>query len=495
MASLARRAVLRSLPLALAPAAKRFGLALRQPGYEQRRLRRRFARELARTAYGRALGVRHGGDWNRVPVVDYDTLAPWLDRQRAEEGAIVTPERVRFYEKTSGSSGRAKYIPYTAAKQQGLRELFAAWAYDVLRRGPKLRTGRIYLSVSPRFGARQTTPTGRPVGLEHDGAYLGRALQALLGAFWAGPRPGVEYRDADGFLTAVAESLAATRDLEIVSVWNPSLFEVVLDRIADLHGAEPDWVALWPELRLVSCWDAAAAAPMAERLRRRLPHALLQGKGLLATEAVVTVPWIRAGGCVPFVHHTLVELLTDDGAVLPLVAAQVGTTYEVVVSTAGGLVRYRLGDRVRVTHRYGRVPCLVFVGRAGGVSDLVGEKLHEAYVARILDEHLPRHGFLTLLPVLGPPAHYALVSDRPVPRAAIEAIEASLSEAHHYGLARSLGQLARLRGVVHRSAAHLVTAREARRGLRLGDVKPRALQLQPADTTLLEQLGSLRAPR
>ncbi len=491
---LARRALLRGLPVALAPAAKRLSLALRQPAREQRRLQHRLARQLARTAYGRSLGVRTAADWARVPITTYEELKPWLDRQRAEEGAIVTPERVLFYEKTSGSSGQAKYIPYTASKQRAIRDLFAAWAYDVLRHGPKLRTGRMYVSVSPRLGPAETTATGRPVGLEHDAAYLGRGLQALVGAFWAGPRAEHRHADAPAFLDAVARSLLQARDLEIVSVWNPTFFEVVLDRAAAILGGEPDWAEVWPSLGVVSCWAAAAAAPMAERLRRRLPHVWLQGKGLLATEAVITVPWVRAHACVPFVHHTLIELLDDDGRARPLVDAERGETYELVVSTAGGLVRYRLGDRVQVTRRYGAVPCLAFVGRAGGVSDLVGEKLGEAFVAEALRATIPQpRGLAVLVPVLGPPAHYVLVSDQPVPGRAVTALERTLAGAHHYGLARSLGQLGALRCVVARDAGRWITEREMRRGLRLGDVKPRALLLHPADDALRRALEGARA--
>ena len=60
-------------------------------------------------------------------------------------------------------------------------------------------------------------------------------------------------------------------------------------------------------------WDQGPAAPMADRLARRLPHATLQGKGLLATEGAVTVPWLRAEGCLPLLHRTLIELRDERG--------------------------------------------------------------------------------------------------------------------------------------------------------------------------------------
>ena len=54
--------------------------------------------------------------------------------------------------------------------------------------------------------------------------------------------------------------------------------------------------ALWPRLVLVSCWADAAASDSAASLRRRLPHARLQPKGLLATEGVVSLPLLAGAG-------------------------------------------------------------------------------------------------------------------------------------------------------------------------------------------------------
>ena len=44
------------------------------------------------------------------------------------------------------------------------------------------------------------------------------------------------------------------------------------------------------DLKLVSCWADASSQPFFEQLRQRLAHASFQGKGLLSTEGVVTVP-------------------------------------------------------------------------------------------------------------------------------------------------------------------------------------------------------------
>ena len=82
------------------------------------------------------------------------------------------------------------------------------------------------------------------------------------------------------------------------------------------------------------------------------------------------------------------EFVDDSGAVHRVHELRAGQTYEVVVTTAGGLWRYRLRDSVRVTGFIGQTPALQFLGRNGNVSDLFGEKLSEAFVTETIHETL-----------------------------------------------------------------------------------------------------------
>src|SRR5690606_32943905 len=101
---------------------------------------------------------------------------------------------------------------------------------------------------------------------------------------------------------------------------------------------------LWPNLKLVSCWTSAASARVARALAERLPQALVQGKGLLATEAPMTLPLLGVGGFVPMIDEVFFELEDERGGVRLLHEAVDGEAYGVVLTQRGGLVRYRIGD-------------------------------------------------------------------------------------------------------------------------------------------------------
>ena len=146
------------------------------------------------------------------------------------------------------------------------------------------------------------------------------------------------------------------------------------------HGEKSFFERTWPDLAVISCWTDGASAAEARRLREFFPTTAIQGKGLLATEACVSLPLAAGRGPVLAVRSHFFEFTTDDGRCLAAHEVEAGTEYSVVVTTGGGLYRYRLEDRVLVTGFLGTTPTLRFLGKAGHVCDRYGEKLHVRHV-------------------------------------------------------------------------------------------------------------------
>src|SRR6185295_5509465 len=80
--------------------------------------------------------------------------------------------------------------------------------------------------------------------------------------------------------------------------------------------------------------------------------------------------------------------------------------------TPGGLYRYDLGDVLECESQGVSGPTLRFIGRAGVVSDLVGEKLSDSFVANVLAQ-LPSGA--ALVPSAQPRPHYELWIDAAAP--------------------------------------------------------------------------------
>jgi hypothetical protein len=499
------RPLIRAFGLALGPVAASFRRALAHPAEAQARLKEALWASAKQTEYGRSIG-------RDAPIADYESLRPWIERQRDEGGAICVSEPLLFWEKTSGSRGPAKYIPYTRGLKRSFSRMFAIWAEDLIRNGPPFRSGKLYLSISPDFAAAERTGLGARVGLEDDRDYLEGPLRWALSPFFIAPPGLAKVRDPEQFRRKLALCLLAEPRLEIFSIWNPSFLLVLLELISAeretlLRGLSPqraraleeafrpprpDFAQIWPELKLVSAWGHGHAAPLFSRLAEALPQALHQPKGLLATEAPITLPMVGAAGGVPLVDEVLLELLRPDGSLAPLAELEVGEEGELIVSQKGGFLRYRLGDRVRVGPRFLATPTLDFLGRAGMISDLVGEKLEEGFVVDALSEAaITGAAVRALIPVRSPRDHYVLLLDglEGSVAAAEERLETALSRAHHYQRARHLAQLSAVRVKVHPRAAELLADAALRRGMRLGDLKPSLLELVPADAVLSQELS------
>src|SRR5208282_4815920 len=97
------------------------------------------------SAYGRKFGfssLRTPGEFQeRVPIVAYDDLRPWIDRILAGEKRVLTEEPVLMLEKTSGSASPAKYIPYTASLRHEFQRAVGAWMLNLYAHHPRLALG------------------------------------------------------------------------------------------------------------------------------------------------------------------------------------------------------------------------------------------------------------------------------------------------------------------------------------------------------------------
>jgi len=512
-----------------------FYQALENPQAAQKKVQNQILKNLIKSDYGRYLRVKNVEDWHRIPIVEYHNIENWIEIQNKDNTHLLTSEKVSFYEKTSGSSGTAKLIPYTKSLRRSFNQMFCVWAHDLITHGPKFNTGKIYFCISPQLGEeeQEKEKTSSSQSLQDDSEYLDGWLKHLMSHFLVSPPELNKLRDADKFKHQLAKTLLTSENLEIISIWSPTFLKVILDYIQNnrkklafelrneisakrsLMLLQPNlfkqestnpklnelfekintdripWNQLWSELKLISCWDSANAADGADFLRSLFPNVLIQGKGLLATEAPMTIPLIPAKGCVPLINEVFFEFLDESGFVYQLHELKQGETYEMIISQKGGFYRYRIGDRVRFTHSYLNTPCLKFVGRHKEVSDLVGEKLHSQFIRDALDKlNLDRSYFKSLVPVKYPKEHYILLLDnaKQNPEEIATQLEEELQKSYHYGRARLLGQLEPVKVMVSSQIPEIISLYKSKSGKKWGDIKHDILSTRPIEKELLIEL-------
>jgi hypothetical protein len=481
---------------------------LREPNVRQEVKLRAYLKRNYNTAFGKAHRFDSIDSYEefarRVPLANYESFEPWIARTRRGETKVLTHDAVTRLVPTSGSTTARKLIPFTAGLQQEFNAAIGPWLVDLQRQMPGLVGGPAYWSVTPCFQDSGPEESAVPIGFDTDTAYLGRVRRLLGEAVMAVPSCVQNERTIAAFRYETLFHLLRCRELRLISVWHPSflmllldslpeLWESLLNDMADSHKGlstsplrsrelrviGPQNVAsFWPELRLISCWGDGHAEMGIAQLQSRFPGVQIQRKGLLATEGVISIPFSERRPLA--VQSHFFEFIEDGGEVRLAHQLRHCGEYEVAVTTAGGLWRYRLGDRIRVTNFVGRTPCVQFLERTGGISDRAGEKLSESFVAGVFHEVMngqPQPGFALIAPDEDKSGYgYTLYFEGAISSEVAPRFEVLLRRNPHYAWCRELGQLCNLRLFhIKRGGFEAFTARECANGRRLGDIKPRLL--------------------
>lgn len=393
---------------------RRFERAARDPERAQRRLLARILKRTRGTAFSRDYGldgVRTLEDLRaRLPVAGFERFAPYVQRLAAGERRVLTRDPVVHLLETSGTTGDAKWIPVTKAWSRGVSEAQSLWVLGLLREHAALAEGAALTLVSPAVQGH--SPGGIPYGSNTGRMHLAQP-------WWVRRRYPVPYLayclpDPELRLYAILR-FALQADVRSITTANPTTVLLIARKlrehadalVADLvtgglrHGparqldaetravleaelrptpAPSDWrpARLWP-LQVVNCWTGGLAAWFLPLIPDALGAPLpVREVGVSASESFVAVPLSAAEpGCAAWPLGEVLEFIDEDGSPRALWQLDPGAEYRLVISGHHGLLRYDLGDMVRVVGRYHQLPAMVFVRRHGNQLSATGEKLTE----------------------------------------------------------------------------------------------------------------------
>jgi len=228
-------------------------------------------------------------------------------------------------------------IPFTAGLQREFNAAIGPWLCDLALQQPSILGGPAYWSVTPVMGNAETEDSAVSIGFDADTGYLGGTRQRLASVVMAVPAELRLVRDMEIFRYITLLCLLRQRELRLISSWQELLADIgsgqckhadallptvraalklhpLPRRANELRAANPqEPETLWPHLKLISCWGDGSAGSAAAGLRKLFPHVMLQPKGLLATEALVTIPF--AGWQPVAVRSHFFEFIDDAGAV------------------------------------------------------------------------------------------------------------------------------------------------------------------------------------
>lgn len=516
-----------------------FHFASRHVRWAQRRVLARILEKNSSTEYGRKYqfeSISTPENFRKVPLTKYEDYIHKIEAIKNGRAAVLTSEPIQLLQPSSGSTAATKLIPYTQSLRREFKAAIDPWIASLYLTFPSILFGHHYWSISP-----STPPPADPaakvrIGFADDSEYLGFVQRLLTRMLFAVPPQIARVSNQDAFEYLTLLFLCREKNLRLISVWHPSFFTVLLkalpdhlpsllrdiesgtitsrlDLDPDLHNqlasklspcparaeelAHIDTEAtswpqvIWPRLRVISCWTDGISEPWLSELAKYFPQAKIQGKGLTATEGIISFPVGQSGQRVCAIRSHFMEFIDPaTEKIYNLWEVETGKEYSIVLTTGGGLYRYRLHDRVRVTGFFNQAPCLEFLSRDNLVSDMVGEKLNARHVEEcihVIENKLgQRFKFAMLAPLQdGGRVGYVFFIETDGGYIDFQQIadlmEDELRRNYHYHHARSVSQLEPLRIFqIARNAEAIYRRRLISRGMKVGDIKFQALSTDPS---------------
>ncbi|MFT6030018.1 MAG: hypothetical protein ACI8O8_001761 [Oleiphilaceae bacterium] len=465
---------------------------------------------------------------NLVPVTEYDDWSNFIARQQQGEPKVLSKLSCQRYQPTSGSTSKIKWIPYTSSFLDQLDHAIGPWMSDLYQQFPDIKQGKHYWSLSWVPGDLRDKLT---TSINDDLQLLPWWKRLFMARTMAVPESLSLAKSSEDSFFATACYLASCRDLSFISVWSPtfalSLLELIQSHkdliidvlengkwplcFSELHAIKAPkntqtslilkaWDGeinaeftknLWPQLGLISAWDTSSSTLWAQKLKDLFRHSKFQGKGLWATEGVISIPYKQQYPLAITSHFYEFEDL-DTQQIHTSWQLQKGQHVRPIISTGSGLLRYALKDQLKVTGFMNQCPCLEFIGRLDGI-DMVGEKLSPEIAVEIIDDfnHYSQLTPISLLALptskLGSKPFYALLCKGVMTLCAAETrqletklnqlLEAKLSQCFHYHLARELGQLNRAEVLIMPNAMEIYTDHKISQGMVAGNIKIEPLTL------------------
>ena len=403
--------------------------ASKTPRDAQAALLRRIMATNADTDFGKRHGFAHVADVDAyrraAPIQTYEDLRPLIERQELTGERCLTREQPVYYHRTSDTVGAPKNIPVTATGLGHIKRHQQISAY-AQSRGSVIFEGRVFGICGQAIEGRMVggTPFGSASGLlyqnqsrfvrskyvlppalsdieDYEARYVAMAIYGLSEptvTCIATANPSTLLRllsvinqNAGSILGSVAagrlpETVSPSAACETKLTPNARRAAHLADRFE--ATGRLTYADIWPDLRGVVTWTGGSCGVPLRGLSGLLPtDAKIIEVGYLASEIRGTINIdVERNICLPTLLDTFFEFADRDtwesGStdLQSLHEFEDGRDYYVFVTTGDGLYRYDMNDIVRVTGRVNQTPTLAFVQKGKGITNITGEKLHEAQV-------------------------------------------------------------------------------------------------------------------
>jgi len=316
---------------------------------------------------------------NRIPVQDYDSLKPSIDRLRQGEQNILWPSEIKWFAKSSGTTNdKSKYIPVS---QEALEECHFKGGKDLLsiyfntHRDTRLFDGK---SIA-MGGSHQIMEVNNESYIQGDLSAI--LIQNLPGWVEFMRTPNLSIALMDEWESKINMMARATMQHDVTSISGvPSWTLMLFKKVLEITG-KPNLLEVWPNFELF-IHGGVNFGPYREQFSMILPNPKVNYlETYNASEGFFGIQdrpssndmllMLDYGIYYEFIPLDQVGLEFPDTYTLDRV--ELNTNYVMVITTNAGLWRYMIGDTIQFTSR--RPYRIKISGRTRNFINAFGEEL------------------------------------------------------------------------------------------------------------------------
>ena len=292
---------------------------------------------------------------NRVPIGDYDSHKPYINRMMHGESDVLWPGTIRWYSKSSGTTNdKSKYIPVSPISISGchmkgpldsMALVYHNYPDMSVFSGKSLMMGGSYETFEShpqtRFGDVSS------IMIEHIHPFLKKVFYT----------PSMEIALMSEFEQKIERMARQSMHDNVTSIGGVPTWTIVLFRkILELSGKQ-NMLEVWPNFS-VYFHGGVSFEPHKQQFQEFFPSDQVKyfnvfnaSEGYFATQcdkASKDMALLLNNG-VYFEFIAMDEWGNEDAKAIPLSEVEIGKNYAMLISTNSGLWRYKNGDTVTFT--------------------------------------------------------------------------------------------------------------------------------------------------
>ena len=335
-------------------------LFIKYPHEVQNELLEDMIRKASKTEYGKQYGFDTVENYdhfkNKVPIVNYERLFPYIERLMKGEQNILWPSDIRWFAKSSGTTNaQSKFIPVS---QEALDDCHYKGGKDLLS---------IYFNNYPE--AKMFVGKSLVIGGSHQinqfdensNSCYGDVSAVLLKnlPWWAQivRTPSLDIALMDEWEEKIDKMVEITSTENVTNISGvPTWMIVLIEKMLERNNAN-NILEIWPNLE-VFFHGAVSFTPYQELFKKLIPSSTMgymetynASEGFFGiqdqTDSKDMLLMLDYGIFYEFVPFS--ELDRENPETLTLDKVEVGKNYAIIITTNAGLWRYQIGDTVTFT--------------------------------------------------------------------------------------------------------------------------------------------------